>query len=224
MIKETLTLGTRSITVLATDFCPDYPLVYTHLSMDTAEVVASLLSDIKFVLAAIDRVDWNAELSPWPARRAFRGEPDFTGAANTYLSELIRQIIPAVEALTGYAPDCRAIVGYSMAGLFAVYSQYHTDQFRRIASVSGSLWYDDFLNYMKEHSPMRLPERFYLSLGSREGQVKNQRLAGVEHCTAEAERLMQALGSKTIFELNPGNHFTEVPERIARGIRWLLEQ
>ena len=131
MTNTTLALGTRSISVLATELCSNYPIVYTHLSAEAAEAVASLLNDTKFVLVAIDRVDWNAELSPWPARRAFRGELDFAGGADAYLSELIHQIIPTVEALTGYIPDYRAIAGYSMAGLFSIYAQYHTDLFSR---------------------------------------------------------------------------------------------
>jgi predicted alpha/beta superfamily hydrolase len=211
------------ITILAPDFCIEYPVVYTHLSAEVAEAVALLLNDTKVVLVAIDRVDWNAELSPWPAPRAFRGEIDFTGGAAAYLTELIQQIIPAVEASIGYTPSCRAIVGYSMAGLFAAYALYHTDQFSLAASVSGSLWYDDFLNYMKENRPIKIPERVYFSLGNRESQVRNQRLARVEACTIEAEKHMRFLGSMTLFELNQGNHFADVPERIAKGIRWLFE-
>lgn len=224
MIKTSLTIGRRLVTILTPAFCTEYPVVYTHLSAEAAEAVASLLGDACVVLVAIDRVDWNAELSPWPAPRAFRGEIDFTGGAASYLTELIHQIIPAVEASIGYSPSSRAIVGYSMAGLFAVYALYHTDQFNRAASISGSLWYDGFINDITENRPLKLPERVYFSLGNRESQVRNQRLARVERCTAEAEKLMRALGSKTIFEMNPGNHFAEVSERITKGILWLVEE
>lgn len=222
MDKKILKVGKRTVFLYSHANCADYPIVYTHASADTAEGIVSLLGNIKVILAAVDDIDWECDLSPWSAPRVFQGGADFMGGADAYLRELTDQIMPAVEETTGYTPCCRMIAGYSMAGLFALYALYRTGIFQRAASVSGSLWYDGFLGFMKENRPMKLPERVYFSLGNREKLTKNQRLATVHDCTAQAEKRMQDLGVSTLFERNEGNHFADVPERIVKGIRWIV--
>ncbi len=222
MDKEILTIGKRQAAVFLPSGCTDCPIVYTHLSAEDAASVSVQLINLSAVLVAIDGVEWEAELSPWPAQKAFRGGIDFTGKAEEYLQELCEIILPSVEGSFNLTPRSRSIAGYSLAGLFAVYALYKTELFHSAASISGSLWYDDFLDYMKENRPCKLPERVYFSLGDRESITNNQRLSKVEQCTREAEQLLSRLGTKTTFELNPGNHFADVTERIAKGIRWLL--
>ena len=224
MHRNLYTIGSHSILTLSPDNYTDCPILYTHLSAEDAEALISLLGNHRFILAAIDGVNWGQELSPWPAPRAFRGGKDFTGDADIYCKELAEQIIPSVEAALGITPAYRAITGYSMAGLFAIYSLYRTDIFHLAASVSGSLWYDGFLDFMKHNQPIRLPERVYFSLGDLESRTKNQKLAKVGACTQEANKLLNHSGVKTIYEINIGNHFDEVLERIARGLCWLLNE
>ncbi|HBF36432.1 MAG TPA: hypothetical protein DDW50_03840 [Firmicutes bacterium] len=221
MEKTNLSIGRYSATIFSPAVAKTCPVVYTHFPAAEAEAVASLQGDPKFVLISVDGVDWDCDLSPWPAPRVFNNRNDFAGRADAYLKELTEKIVPAVEAKLGFSPCCRSIAGYSLAGLFAVYALYRTDIFSRVASMSSALWYDGFLNFMKTNRPIRLPERAYFSLGDRESKSKNPRLATVETCTAEAENLLRSLGVNTILELNPGNHFMDVPERIAKGIRWI---
>jgi predicted alpha/beta superfamily hydrolase len=222
MVKINLKAGERNIIIYSHTDSTDYPVVYTHASADAAESVISLLADIKVTLAVVCDVDWECDLSPWPASKAFRGGVDFTGGADAYLHELTNQIVPAVEETIGYSPNIRGVAGYSMAGLFALYALYRTDIFNRAASISGSLWYDGFLDFMSKNRPFRVPERVYFSLGDHEEVTKNQRLATVRNCTEEAEKLIQDMGGKTVFEMNEGNHFAEVPERMAKGLKWIL--
>ena len=221
MEKTRLSVGRCPISIFTPAFCGDCSVVYIHTTDEEAETVAKLQDDAKFVLVAVDGVDWNDDLSPWPAPRAFRNGNDFAGGAAAYLKELTEDIVPAVEEKLGFTPNSRAIAGYSLAGLFAIYALYRTDIFSRAASMSGSLWYDGFLDFMKQNSPMRLPERVYFSLGDREGKIRNRRLASVEECTVKAYNFIQSLGTNTLFEWNTGNHYMNVPERIAKGLRWI---
>ncbi len=223
MEKAQITVDRRQATIFLPEGKLDCPIVYTHISAGDAETVALLLDDIRIILVAIEGVDWETDLSPWPAPKAFRGGADFTGDADTYLKELTESILPAIEAYLSITPDCRILAGYSLAGLFAIYALYRTELFSRVASVSGSLWYDGFSDFININIPLKLPERVYYSLGDRESTTKNHRMARVEQCTREAEQRMEGLGVRTIFELNFGNHFADAAERIAKGIRWLLQ-
>lgn len=221
MEQLTLTISGYSAAIFHMGSLRDCPVIYTHLSYDTAEAVAKLLIDTKIVLIALEGADWDRDLTPWPAKRAFRGGNDFSGGADTYLRELTENIIPTAEKTLGIVPSSRMILGYSLAGMFSLYALYRTELFDCAASVSGSLWYDGFIEFLQENQPVLLPKRVYFSLGDRESVTKNRRLAAVEDCTAEAEQIMRTPGVKTIFELNPGNHFADVPERIAKAIRWI---
>ena len=72
-------------------------VVYLPGDPDLAQSVAARLTR-PTVLASIP-VDWNRDLSPWPAQRAFRGGEDFSGGAQAFLERLQTVIIPQTEAL-----------------------------------------------------------------------------------------------------------------------------
>lgn len=165
--------------------------------------------------------DWNRDLSPWKAARVFKKGDDFAGGAAEYLRELIVTVAEA-EKTFGFAPEFRGIAGYSLAGLFAVWAMYHTDVFDRAASMSGSLWFDGFVEFMEEHRPWKVPEKVYLSVGEREKLTKNARMAEVEACTMRTAEVFRGYGTEVRVELNPGGHFDEVSGRIERGLRWLV--
>ena len=224
MEKHTLPINEYTATILNTRNRMNCPIIYTHLSCDTVEAIANLLIGLDIVLIGLEGMDWDRDMTPWAAKRAFRGGNDFSGGADAYLNDLTKKIIPTVESTLRITPASRMLLGYSLAGLFSLYALYRTELFSCAASISGSLWYDGFLDFLKDNRPMQPPRRVYFSLGALECVTKNPRLSTVEACTLEAEQILQSYGVKTIFEKNPGNHFAEVPERIAKAIRWLCAE
>ena len=166
--------------------------------------------------------DWNRDLSPWKAERVFRKGDEFAGGAEKFLSGLT-EIVTEAEKVLGFSPEFRGIAGYSLAGLFAVWALYRTDLFNRAASMSGSLWFDGFGVFITDRPPVKVPEKVYLSVGEREKQTKNVRMAQVEACTMQTAEIFRRYGSDVQFERNPGGHFDEVPGRIERGLRWIGE-
>lgn len=209
-------VGARRVTLLVPERTP-CPLAYLHCGPEEARSAAEALA-APCALAAVDGVDWDAELSPWPAPRAFRGGRDFAGRGPDYLRELTERVVPETEARLGFAPDARWIAGYSLAGLFALYALWRTDVFSAGASASGSLWYDGFPEYLDAERPARLPRRVSLSLGDREAQTKNARLARVADCTLAARARLEALGVPTVFRWESGGHFAEEAQRTARAV------
>ncbi len=197
-----------------------------------------------FMLVSIARVDWDKNLSPWPATRAGKGRADFSGGADEYLALLQENIVKVEQSLreefgqngtvsgegsgqdNAGAPSWplkRGIAGYSLGGLFAVYCFYRTDFFQLLGSMSGSLWFDKFKKFMAERRLKAVPEKAYFSLGDAEPLVKNQRMAAVGECTETAVRVFTEKGARTVFEWNEGGHFNGIQERVAKGLRWLAE-
>ena len=117
----------------------------------------------------------------------------------------------------------RGIAGYSLAGLFALWSTWQTDAFLRVASASGSLWYEGWLGFAQGQEPAAWPERAYLSLGSKEHKTPNRLMRNVRTATEQTRDLLCSHGVECTFELNPGNHFQDPDLRMARGIRWILD-
>lgn len=198
-------------------------IVYIVMGQEGAQTVWAMLEEPKPALAAISGVDWNRDLSPWGAPRVFRGGEGFAGGGSAFLSVLTGQILPLVEAQLDVVPASRAIAGYSLAGLFSLWAAFQTDMFDRVASISGSLWFDGFLNYMKSAAPPKDLRQVYLSLGNREKGARNQRMAAVEDCTRQAVELLRGWDIPVNFEMNEGGHFDNPPARIARGIAGLLK-
>ena len=173
-------------------------------------------------VAVVSGMDWNRDLSPWPADRAFARGEDFAGGADAYLSELLEEVLPAIHRALGRVPAVHGIAGYSLAGLFAVYAAWKAPVFVRAASMSGSMWYDGVLDFLRAEPPAGGIERCYFSLGSKESATKNARIAAVGKCTEEAAEILRGYGADVTFEWNPGNHFTDVPWRIGKGLKALV--
>lgn len=124
--------------------------------------------------------------------------------------------------IRGSAPYV-GIAGYSLAGLFALYAMYRCDCFARVASISGSLWFPKFREYVLRHELMRQPEMLYMSLGDAEAKTKHAVLKTVQENTEAIVRRYQEVGVDVRWELNPGNHFRDVAMRSAKGIKAILE-
>ena len=117
---------------------------------------------------------------------------------------------------------CRVLAGYSLAGLFAVWTAFQTSAFSRIASASGSLWYPGFDEFAEARPFKRQPECAYFSLGTKEARTPSRLLRRVAEGTDAVVAAFQERGVETAFEKNPGNHFKEPDLRMAKGIAWVL--
>lgn len=201
------------------------PLVY---SIDYHENGQLLLEACRqmgcdgFNLVTISGLHWNQELSPWPVDTVVSKDDNFSGGAPQWLPLLTDEVVPQVERLLDAPPTWRMLAGYSLAGLFAVWTAFQCDLFTRILSASGSMWYPGWLEYAQEHETVAPLQGIYLSVGDKESTSRNAVLQTVGERTRAMADLMAERGIPSKFELNPGNHFKNPPLRVAKGINWLL--
>lgn len=167
----------------------------------------------------ISGIDWDNDLTPWKAPGVKTGE--FGGRAQQLLSNF-RCDFFTIESSMRLNRQKRYLIGVSLSGLFAVWASIKTQIFDAIGSVSGSLWYDGFIEWMKSQDDFH-SSRYYFSLGEKEKDGKNKRLAAVEECTLEAVELLRGYGKDVRFEYNEGNHFGPLIERIEKAIKGVLE-
>ena len=213
----------KKIQIFNTDIS-DSPIVILHCYGDEGENVyraVKEITDTDFSLAVVSGLDWNKDMSPWEAKAVFKGEKDFEGGAGDYIKELEESLLPNILGKLDGKPSALYIAGYSMAGLFALYTMYKTKIFDGAASCSGSLWYPDLTEYA-EANEIRQDARIYLSLGDKESHTRNPVMATVEDNTRALYEKYLSEGADTVFEMNQGNHFTEPDKRTAKGIAWLI--
>ena len=169
-------------------------------------------------MVVISGLDWERDLTPWKAPGLKAGE--FAGRAQSFLDILKGDIMVNVESSLRISRPKRFIAGVSLSGLFALWASCRTQLFEGVASVSGSFWYDKFTEWFctQEYSS----SRYYFSLGEKEKDGKNLRLAAVEEETAKIMSTLQANEKEVIFEYNEGNHFGPLIERIEKAITNIL--
>lgn len=220
------TAAGKNVSVFSTTF-PGAPVIYLNTYSDEGQQLFEATQTAgypPFTLVAISDLDWNHDMAPWDSPAAFKNGEPFTGGADGYLRLLVEEIIPRAEKELAGPPAWRGIVGYSLAGLFALYTIYQTDVFSRVGCMSGSLWFPGFKEYVLSHEPKRWPDCIYFSLGDREAKTRNPILKTVQENTEEIQTFYQNKGIDTVFQLNPGNHFVQGIERTAAGIQWLLNR
>ena len=177
--------------------------------------------DKQFSLIAFKIEDWNSELSPWEAPPAFRNKSFGSGALDT-LEFIESRLIPTVKEKYNLDDDIKFILGgYSLAGLFSLWSVYKSNTFSGIAAASPSVWFNGWEEFMNNNTP--LSNTIYLSLGDTEEKTKNKVMSAVGDNIRKQEELLKNDKIKTILEWNKGGHFSNSDIRVAKAFIWCIE-
>ncbi|MCR4879932.1 MAG: esterase [Bacilli bacterium] len=160
--------------------------------------------------------NWNNDLTPWEMEPIF-GKVRFGSGADKSLKDIEENLIPIIK---DYQNKNIYIVGYSLAGLFALYAGYNSSIFKGVVAASPSVWYKDWLSYINSHK--MLANKVYLSLGDKEEHTKNQIMATVGKAINKQYESLKENGITSILEMNIGNHFVDSEYRIAKGINYML--
>ena len=170
-------------------------------------------SSATFTLVAFRISDWNVELSPWRAPAVF-GREDFGEGASKTLCYVLDELV------TRFKGNRYCLGGYSLAGLFALWSGYQTDVFSSIVAASPSVWFPKWIEYATDHKP--LAKSIYLSLGDKEEKTKNPVMAQVGNAIRRQHELLIGQIDNTILEWNRGSHFVDSEKRTAKGFAWVM--
>ena len=233
--------------------------VHTQMSSVAGAPVVYLLGDVadhspvqvpegvSLVNIGVDL--WEENFSPWCAPRVFAKGPNFGDGAQKTLDILINQVVLWAESDLTEPPAYRALVGYSLAGLFSLWAGVSPQlsdaaapqvargvargsqldapatTFQRIGAVSGSFWFPGLLDYVDQQLSGGVVglTHAYLSLGDREARTPNPQIMHVrENAELLASKLENA-GITSTFELNRGNHFQNVEGRMQKALDWLVK-
>lgn len=169
-------------------------------------------------IVVVTGMDWQNVFSPWPAPGVPKGDPDFKGESPQFLELLQKDVIPQIESTLQIAEGAeRNLVGGSMSGLFALWQWMVCDTFTSIASLSGSFWYEGFLNWMEHiEIPHKSGMGFFL-LGNQESKSNVKAFQSVGTNTNTILNLLKSAGIKVEFESVSGNHFVDAIPRLEKA-------
>lgn len=216
-----------------------YPVIYINGDVPISDILTILVKNkvqTDFLMLSVRPENWNDDFTPWGAPAFRKGETPPQGKAAAYIAKLTGQVKPYMDMnyRTMPEPEHTALFGYSLGGLTAIYSLYLTDAFGTVGSLSGSLWYDGFCEFMEKEKVLRKDVRIYFSLGKKESASRNPRMGKVAECTGRAIEILnrqtgvqdRQADSKCMagvyFEWNDGGHFHEVERRFVRAVAWWI--
>ena len=183
--------------------------------------VAPVASGRSVTIVTVPVENWDDALTPWAASGLYPRDADFGGDAATTLEELLTNAIPFIERKNHLAPQKRALCGYSLGDLFALYAFVRTSAFDACACLSGSLWYEGWVNYLRDYlrgSAPALEGHFaFLSIGAKEKSARPAILHSVEDNMRKSADILREHGCEVEFVVGPGTHFDHGLERFDAG-------
>lgn len=165
-------------------------------------------------IVAITGMDWDDDLTPWPAPGVPAGSADFAGNATIFLGELQNRVIPACEKTLGVVSPVRNLVGVSLSGLFAMWQWMLCDTFDNIAIMSGSFWYQKFPKWVADNCPVTKPGACFMLLGKQEPHSPVSGFRPVGENTETIVDVLKQHHIDTEFLWVPGNHYQHQFERL----------
>lgn len=191
---------------------------------DLLQYIDTAASKFDCTLVILAGLNWNDDLTPWPAAGVFKEKKPFGGRASDFLESLLSRYIPEIEREQGLHEPERFIVGISLSGLFTLWALTKTDVFSGAACISGSLWYDGLTEYLQKNPIKQSSVRIHLSLGDREKNSKDERMRTVQTCTEEIVSILTRQGAAVDYRLVDGTHFSPIVPRLDMALESILSR
>ncbi|WP_417229292.1 alpha/beta hydrolase [Thermophilibacter sp.] len=184
-------------------------MIYVIDSPEHPLDVATAAEGLRSRVVSVPVADWGDALTPWPAPALRPGEKDFGGRADETLASL--------AAALDQTPGPLAVGGYSLGGLFALYAFVREPRLAACACLSGSVWYEGWVDWLRANAPDCSGRYAYFSVGKKEKRA-GLPFRHVEEDLAACAEILRAHGCRVDVALGPGSHMQHVIERLAAGL------
>lgn len=199
-------------------------IIYILYPMDILESwIENAVCRYQASIVIITGMDWQNVFSPWPATGVPKGTPDFKGESPQFLEILRGKVIPIIEAQLGINTDVqRTLVGVSMSGLFTLWQWMLCNCFKNIISLSGSFWYEGFMDWFNN---IAIPAKAGLAcflLGDKETKSGVKTFNTVGANTEKIVATLISVGIDSQFLRVPGDHYADPIPRLEKSLSALF--
>lgn len=177
---------------------------------------------VPIIVIYIPAEGWNDMLTPWAEPGETPDSPPFAGHAAQTLKIIQDQVIPTAEKAIGIENVSeRNLIGVSLSGLFTLWQWILCDTFNSIASLSGSFWYPDFIQWFEKQKFSQKTGKAYFLLGEKEPKawIKAYRSVGIN--TESIAKELKSYGIDVTFQWVPGDHFADPTGRAEDALKFL---
>ncbi len=185
--------------------------ILTPMPMDEPKL-AALAERYATSIIAIEGMDWDHDLTPWPSPAVMKGDADFKGLASSFLLKVL-ETVHYVESLFKIEDAERTLIGISLSGLFAMWAWTQTDMFTHVGTLSGSYWYEGLVEWFAAQTKPTTG-CIYMAVGDKEHESRNKHFASIEENTDLVAEILRQNGNKIISERVPGTHYASVWPRL----------
>ena len=214
-----------------------FPVVYIHdggylfrerLRELEEMIIRKELREIIFVgISPNNRED---EYTPWFAKAVTTGFTDFGGQGVDYLTFLANDLKHYIDEnyRTIETSENTGIIGASLGGLISMYAAYlHPGVFGRIASISGSFWYEQFIEFMGSTDIVHCGRKIYMDVGSLEGRRKGNLQINMVAKNQQAYEILLSKGfsrqdCRLVFEEGADHGHSFFLGRFPAALQWLF--
>ena len=162
-----------------------YPII---LVQDGSYLFKNVNCNLLFI--GINPVNRNKEYTPWPSQIGY--EKNY-GEADIYLDWLYNKLLPYLEQKYSFdiSPKNLTMSGASYGGLVSLYSLYkYPSKVDNYILLSPSLWYPNFLNFMKYNNNFHLKKRVFWYVGNKEGVKHTMIIKNIIPNTIKATKIL----------------------------------
>ncbi len=184
-------------------------MIYVIDSSEHPMDVATAAEGLRSRVVSVPVADWGDALTPWPAPALRPGEKDFGGRADVTLAALAQEL--------GRVPGPHAVCGYSLGGLFALYAFVREPRLAACACLSGSVWYEGWVDWLRANAPDCAGRYVFFSVGKKEKRA-GLPFRHVEEDLAACADVLRTRERQVEVALGPGSHMQHVTERLAAGL------
>jgi predicted alpha/beta superfamily hydrolase len=210
-----------------------YPVIYVHDAHGFAEYAVQIDSMIEkegleiedHIFVCIEPINRIHEYTPWPEERIPPNDTAFGGRASEYIDYIINTVKPYIDshypALTG--PEHTGIMGYSLGGLVTVFALFQSDVFGRAASLSGSFWYNGWIDFIKCHNLLNFRVEIMMSVGENEArnEPEDSIYKQMTWFNKQTHAILQAkIGRNIPLYLDNGDHLDYLVPRMTKALLW----
>lgn len=169
--------------------------------------IAPASEKYKTSIVVITGIDWDNDLTPWPAKGVPTGTPDFKGKAAQFLRKLEKLTVEIEKRLSLSTVAHRYLVGVSLSGLFTLWQWPKYSLFQDIACLSGSFWYEGFIEWFEKQSLSEKKGFAFFLLGKKEPHSPIPQFRTVGENTQSVISHLKSYGVRTEFVMVPGDHY-----------------
>lgn len=172
------------------------------------------------------------EYTPWFAKALTPRFKDFGGQGDQFLSLVVEELKPYIDNHyhTLQGPQGTALMGASLGGMISLYgASKYPEVFGKVGSLSASLWYEGFMDYMEALPKLPRGMKVYLDVGTLEGVGKESvQVMMVPNTLRLYQMLKEKAWSedqvKLVLEEGAHHHQQFFTRRLPGAVRWLFSQ